>query len=643
MGTLNYSQTLIDKYDVITFDVFDTLIVRDVRKPYVVFKLVQKLFNEENQIQSEFFRERIRAEKRARKKAKKNSSYTEVNLDEIYNELAEKFSKGSCQRLKEIEIYVEKVVCTQNREIKSFYDKVINSGKNVYIITDMYLPKSVIDEILADNQFTGYKDIIVSGEYHKTKLQGDLFQYFIETYNLKEKKILHIGDNKLADYDSARRNGIDAYLYSRNKKWVIHAKPRGVDFILNEEYYNLCLFLETHLYKDDHNYFYNCGYSLFGPLIAGYIKWLTQITKEQNIDKILFASRDGFILQKAYDLIDGSKDSSYVYISRKSIITSLLHYDQNLESCLNRYKSWPYKFSFNLFIDKMGIEKKSIPNIESFDLETEFTKEEFLANDKINKQFFIIKPIIDQKSKDAEFLLKEYIKTLFVLGKKSALVDLGGRRTIEKNLREFLKVNHMKLEIYGCYLEIQEETGGNYDAYLFTKTKNKILYYVVSSFYYFLEIILSAPHGSVKGYIDTNQGIVPLFEDYDYDVNDKETHILTSLQKGALDFCKDFRDHMPFYTLAPDTAIRNLKNFGITPSQFDVINWKDFRFNMDLLTPLIHIDSSFSKVLRNPKWFIMSYRRALWKSGVMSLLFGSSQFNWLFELAKVILKLFIKK
>ena len=53
----------IEEYDVVSFDIFDTLLKRNIKKPTDVFKYMEKKYNKEG-----FFNERIEAEKRARAK-----------------------------------------------------------------------------------------------------------------------------------------------------------------------------------------------------------------------------------------------------------------------------------------------------------------------------------------------------------------------------------------------------------------------------------------------------------------------------------------------------------------------------------------------------------------------------------------------
>ena len=72
----------IAKYEYISFDVFDTLIKRNIENPTDLFDLVQKIYNQTNKPLLENFKEkRIEAERKAREL----SSHKEPNIDDIYN------------------------------------------------------------------------------------------------------------------------------------------------------------------------------------------------------------------------------------------------------------------------------------------------------------------------------------------------------------------------------------------------------------------------------------------------------------------------------------------------------------------------------------------------------------------------------
>ena len=73
---------LIDSHDVVSFDIFDTLIKRNCFNPTDIFDIVEMKYNENYEKKISKFREkRILAEKLARDKYKQ---YEDVTLKEIY-------------------------------------------------------------------------------------------------------------------------------------------------------------------------------------------------------------------------------------------------------------------------------------------------------------------------------------------------------------------------------------------------------------------------------------------------------------------------------------------------------------------------------------------------------------------------------
>lgn len=147
--------SLIDKYNIISFDIFDTLIKRYVNKPEDIFYFVENIYDKKNKIKSNFKIKRINAEKRARKKY----PYTEVNLDEIYGELIRDFSLNECHFLKNLEIEAEVDFCFRNKEIYDIYKYAVKKKKKIYIISDMYLPREIIEKILKK------MDIVIMKKY----------------------------------------------------------------------------------------------------------------------------------------------------------------------------------------------------------------------------------------------------------------------------------------------------------------------------------------------------------------------------------------------------------------------------------------------------------------------------------------------
>ena len=79
----------------------------------------------------------------------------------------------------------------------------------------MYLGADIIGRILSDGGYAGYEKLFVSCEYVKTKRSGSLYEYAAKNLGVDVGQILHIGDNLLSDYLSAKKMGLKAVLYKR--------------------------------------------------------------------------------------------------------------------------------------------------------------------------------------------------------------------------------------------------------------------------------------------------------------------------------------------------------------------------------------------------------------------------------------------
>ena len=181
---------LIRKSSVVSFDVFDTLLVRPYIRPTDLFMHIEREFD------APFFHDcRIMAEQSARK----HTNNPDVTLDEIYNHIDDNF-----KRLKQKELDWERMVLRANPQMLEVYNFAKQSGKRIVIASDMYLPIKFVADVLHKNGFDGYEQLYVSGESGVTKTHGTMFQRIIQDTGVKPKHILHIGDNRNSDYKKPR-------------------------------------------------------------------------------------------------------------------------------------------------------------------------------------------------------------------------------------------------------------------------------------------------------------------------------------------------------------------------------------------------------------------------------------------------------
>ncbi len=199
----------IKRYDYISFDVFDTLIFRNVSHPHDVFDVIEKKYNQSHLSCSlSGFREyRISCEILA---SKKNDYYT---ISDIYNEMLERFSYNVVEELKKIEIETEIDMTYPASEMKNIFEEMKRAGKHVLIISDMYLHTETIAALLRKNGYDGWEEIYVSCDYRASKRDGKIFK--IVKQDIRSSNICHIGDNFLSDYIMARLKGVNSVFVKR--------------------------------------------------------------------------------------------------------------------------------------------------------------------------------------------------------------------------------------------------------------------------------------------------------------------------------------------------------------------------------------------------------------------------------------------
>ncbi len=193
----------------VSFDVFDTVVKRDVTRPKDVFALIESRLREGTEPCVEhFYAQRVEAERAARQ----TNHGREVALEEIYRQIP--VSDEQRLELMQLECQTEIEVSRPNIPIKHVYDACVQQGKKILFISDMYLPSNVIWQILWKNGYnTGH--LYVSCEAGRTKRDGRLFTYVQKAEDLTIDGWLHIGDAIPGDFLSPKRLGIKTLLINR--------------------------------------------------------------------------------------------------------------------------------------------------------------------------------------------------------------------------------------------------------------------------------------------------------------------------------------------------------------------------------------------------------------------------------------------
>ncbi len=588
-------------YDVISFDIFDTLIKRDVNNPTDVFELIEVKYNIKN-----YKNMRIKAEKIARD----NSKSEEITLDEIYSNIS--LPKKEIEKLKQLEIQTEISICTKNRDIYEIYKKIIANNKKVYFTSDMYLSIEVIKEILKNNGYTKYDGIYLSSEEKVSKGSGNLFAKLLQDNNLSNKSIIHIGDSIKGDFINPHKYNIHSLLI----------KPQKTDKINNTIDGNILSSFIQNRKPKYLNYYQKFGYEIFGPILYSYTTWIHEKIKKDNIDKAYFLARDAKIIMDAYKMLY-KKDIPiyYLYLSRKLVIYTKL-------SDVNSFKELYH--IFNSIIKDTSTIKDILLflNIDYKKYEKELSQLNIdindvlmaLNNDNREKLFNIIKSEIKLISNKQKECLKHYLKQNEFCG-NVGLIDIGWNGTIQYYLNEISDAN-----ISGYYYGVYYGKNDKYNAikrygYLFDENNRNEDKDIVKLNVGLFELMFLSSEGSTL-YLKEENGIIkPVTGRKDLSSNNIEK--ILDIQNMAKKFIEDAINSKDKYLLDKlDRKIyfENYKKIILSPTLNQIKLFKNFEFSNLSNDKLINNRSLLYYII-HPKRLYIDFRNSTCRVMFMKSLF----------------------
>ena len=212
-----------DKIDIVSFDVFDTLVCRSVMEPVDVFHLVAKAIAQIEDIlvsQSfvdHFVEYRRRAEQLIRIKLDKidgASDVEEMQILDVYKEMLLQTGENpeNAARFVALEQAIE-LRCLKVRKAGSvLFRQAITAGKTIIIISDFIHPGSFVEKVLVQCGYAGWSRLYVSSDVGLRKHNGRLFEHVLNDLGIVDHaRMCHFGDNARGDIKMAQLHGLLAY------------------------------------------------------------------------------------------------------------------------------------------------------------------------------------------------------------------------------------------------------------------------------------------------------------------------------------------------------------------------------------------------------------------------------------------------
>jgi HAD superfamily hydrolase (TIGR01549 family) len=557
----------INKHEVISFDIFDTLILRPYIKPTDVFLHIEKLLCLKNYAQK-----RLNAEIKARRVSKNN----EISYDEIYNILGKYYK----ERVYQFELDFEKRICQRNEEIYAVYQYALEKKKRIVFITDMYLPEFDIREILDKSGFATYEYLFLSSVYKKRKSSGKLYDVVLEILNVKPEKILHIGDNIKNDVEMALSKGFSAIHYPKVIDRFLEAHPNmytllgdNTDKRFKKDRLTLSLImgLNAIIFVENKNsdYWTELGSLYAAPLLYHFTKRVYDNAKTRGIKNIALVARDGFNLIKIFNLFDNKKEfnTQYVYLPRYISEVSNINSEEDIHFFLSEMGKTHY--SLYSFIQDISKENRQI-NLKWDNLycqnKKKVTYDDMKSFILSNKKLFI----------DASFkrrnIVYDYLKNKNLLNNDLIIVDSSCTHARpQKLLRKIISDKKIDISLYGFYYKLNKKT--KFLNQIDIKPNKSKKYH--TDRWDLMEYFFSSPEKPILSIKKDGNNYKPIFQNINNNRHEEfRIKTFNKVTDGLMQFVnktyKIFDDKIVLHDL--DTIILHINNLINNPSVQDISN-----------------------------------------------------------------------
>lgn len=215
--------------EIVSFDIFDTLVKRDYYEPdYAKYLLPDRLglsMSGEDFVKT---RNQVEADLRIRKRF-----VGDVDLNEVYRELVKRLGLSfEPDELAELEFQIDLDGLHAKEVMVDLLNSLAEQGKTIYIISDTYYLEHQIRKLLEKAGITCRYELYVSSALQLRKDNGSMWDMIKEDLSSTGslEKFIHIGDNVCSDAQNPGDRGLRSiHILAPLDKWDALGMPKIKD------------------------------------------------------------------------------------------------------------------------------------------------------------------------------------------------------------------------------------------------------------------------------------------------------------------------------------------------------------------------------------------------------------------------------
>ncbi|RJO71951.1 MAG: hypothetical protein C4523_03820 [Myxococcales bacterium] len=640
---MQFNPSLVKKIQaasVVSFDVFDTAILRAVARPRDAFMLVEdEAVVRFGEIVRGFADARPTAEKQVKDAAGRTNGAREATLEEIYAGLAawRRLPDNILNSLKEMEIDAELRLARPNPNALELYEHCRKLGKRLVFLSDMYLPPAAVGQLLAACGYAGWERLFVSNEHGVSKRDGRLFGIACDGLGIAPRDMLHVGDDELSDVERAKEAGVVVHPWPRarlsaERFGAISADaPTTAGEAVASGLVNASLYVSPDLSDQTtaDDFWRRFGYETVGPLYLGFGLWLADRLAADGVARVYFLSRDGWIMERVYRLLRERRpelpEPRYLAVSRHALAFARLAARD--EEALAFFARDSERRSVGHYLRRVGLDP--VAHIDAvrrsgFD-DADFIVEPRREGKRIRRLLDDLFEAIRPRAEHEHALAARYLRQMGLLDSgRPAVVDIGWQGGMQDALEKFMRSLGAPSRLRGYYLgtfaeaAASERRGEGKAGFLCDFGRPAAVRATILKSVPLFEFLHSAPHGSIAGYLDSDGEATPRHAD---NFLHEQWALAEQMQAGALAFIADFLEvkaHFRTLTLSREAAFAPIEQVIARPTLLEAKKLGDIRhvdsFDDPSSARFLARPPAFPAIL-NPKGLRRAYLQSLWRPG----------------------------
>jgi len=462
-----------DSVEVVSFDMFDTLLVRRTHNPDLLKHPVARYISEVAQQkgldwdwrQVQLKRDELEAAMRAKTGetyVDHEACYPDYMGETLETIFKDKLDSDFLKQVTDYEMQIENAMLVPRTDIVNWLKELSAAGKQVIVISDIYLPAENLETLLEHAGILEHVDkVYSSADSFLAKASGRAYPFVAAKEDLLPAEWLHVGDNPISDGFRAEELGIHSLLLQDPEEFRRRA-------IAARQYFYSCkrpywkgraiqqLMAPLEAENIDRTAMYTEGYNFFGPLISMFVHYIAERCREKKIGKVFFLSREGWMFKQVWEKTmpllypDGNlPEIEYLYVSRQALAGASCAYEGLTQEKADIVFLPAGNKNFRDVCRVFSLDGEEIgPHLARYELDLDSTlspiHEGFTTKNRLNLEFLIrddaFQEEVKRQSADANTALQKYLDSLgFFDQEEVALVDIGWLGTIQRFFHSAIK------------------------------------------------------------------------------------------------------------------------------------------------------------------------------------------------------------